>query len=239
MIQPASQHSKAAGSLKAVILDFDGVVVDSLGAHLEAWAEAVRLVFQTEVKEPERLAGHATRTIAHILAKEYGAPDRAAALARAKRLALEARFATLPLVRGARELIAELARRGLPHGIASNSAKEFVEPALASLGLKVPVVVTGGDQKRGKPHPDLFWECGNLLGIDPRDRPRVLVFEDSFHGLKAACAAKMIAIGVATEHTEAELQDEGAVAACQDLADAMKRGYLEDAYWTLNEPVQE
>jgi HAD superfamily hydrolase (TIGR01509 family) len=212
---------------RAVILDFDGVIVRSLDLHLDAWAAAVEQVFRAPLDEPKSLTGHATRTIANILAKRYGDPSSAQALVAVKRLWLEERLDTLPLVAGARELFAELKSLSLSHGVASNSTGRFVRTALSRLGLEAPVVICGDEVAKGKPDPALFRECGSRLGVLPEDRARVLVFEDSAHGVKAVIAAGMIPIGVTTEQTEAKLRDAGAVAVCKDLADALARGWLE------------
>ena len=106
---------------RAVILDFDGVVARSLELHLEAWAAAVQQIFRTTLEDPRSLTGHATRTIANILAKRYGDPSSAQALVSVKRAWLEEHLGELPLVEGAREMVAALSALAIPHGIASNS----------------------------------------------------------------------------------------------------------------------
>src|SRR6185312_10909699 len=102
------------------------------------------------------------------------------------------------------------AARGTPFGIASNSTKAFVTAALQGTGLPVPVVVTAEDVRRGKPEPDIFWACADRLGVAAGERGRVIVFEDSVHGLHAARSAGMIPVGVATEQTEKTLRKAGA-----------------------------
>jgi HAD superfamily hydrolase (TIGR01509 family) len=124
-------------------------------------------------------------------------------------------------------MIAALAARRLPFGIASNSRKAFVAGALASLGVNVPVVTCGDEVRRGKPAPDLFWDCANRLGVAVHDRPRTVVFEDSPHGLKAAVAAGMLPIGVTSAVPADELLAAGAVAICMDLGDALNLGWLD------------
>lgn len=212
---------------RAVILDFDGVLVLSLDLHLQAWAHAVDAVFKVRLEDPRSLTGHATRTIANILCKRYGDPTQAQALVEIKRRWLDERLETLPLVPGTRELVSTLGALGISHGVASNSSGRFVRGALQRLGLAVSVVVCGEDVPKGKPDPGIFWECANRLGVDPAERARVLVFEDSAHGIKAAVAAGMIPIGVTTEQSAAKLEDAGARVTCRDLAEALRNGWLE------------
>ena len=210
----------------AVILDFDGVVVDSLGIHLAAWAEAVAEVFAQPLPPPEEIIGRATRTIAHVLCNRYGDPGRVAALIAAKDAAVRRRLGTVTLLPGARELIAAMAAMGLPHGIASNARRNFLDATLAAAGLILPVVLSSDDVARPKPEPDIFWECANRLGISHHDRQRVIVFEDSAHGLRAAVAAGMVPIGVTTEAPAAKLLAAGARVTCAHLGEALTRGYL-------------
>lgn len=212
---------------RAVLLDFDGVVVASLPVHLRAWSEAAAQVFGRPLESPETLAGHATRTIAGIVAKKLGDPSLAATLVRVKEELLAQKFGDVPLVNGARAFIESLGQLGIPHGIASNSPGAFVRGVVAAAGLEVRDIICGDEVSRGKPHPDIFWQLANRLRIDPTERPSVAVFEDSAHGLKAARSAGMVPLGVATERSPRVLLDAGAVAVCRDLADAMSRRWLE------------
>lgn len=203
--------------VKGVIFDFDGVIVDSLPVHLATWQDAVREIFRQELADPETIARHATRTIAAILAKRFGDSSLAGPLARAKAKALATRAGEMPLIPGARELLGLLRERRIPYGIASNSARDFVGHTVVALGLGVQTVVTGDEVARGKPHPAIFWECANRLGIEPHDRAAMLVLEDSPHGLEAARRAGMIPVGIASTLSERELRDAGAVEVCPDL----------------------
>lgn len=213
---------------RAVLLDFDGVVAASLPVHLEAWDVAARTVFKRPLTNPESLVGRGTRAIAGLIATEMGDRSLASSLVIAKETWLAASFDKVPLMAGARDVVAELARRRLPHGIASNSPGPFVRGVLRAARLDVAYVVTKDEVARGKPHPDIYWELANRLRLDPSERGQILVFEDSAHGLKAALAAGMVGVGVASEVDAAKLKDAGAAAVCADLADALARGWLDD-----------
>ena len=145
-------------SPRGIILDFDGVVVDSLALHLEAWAKATHQIFNAPLQQPQELKGLATRTIAGILAARYGDPSLARSLAKVKQQLLLEELSNLSLIHGAKEFIHRTQALGLPIGIASNSRRDFVGAALKALNLQVAVVVTSDDVARGKPRPDIFWE---------------------------------------------------------------------------------
>lgn len=211
---------------RAVLLDFDGVVVDSLRLHLDAWTAATLEVFKSPLTEPERLAGHGTRAIAGLISKRMGDGSLAPTLARRKESWLAENVSRLELLPGSRAFIDALKARGIPHGIASNSHGAFVRGALKATGLIVDNVITGDEVARGKPRPDIYWQLANQLRIDPKQRGEILVFEDSEQGLKAAIAAGMIPIGVASDQSEAVLRSYGAVEVCSNLGEALAKDWL-------------
>jgi len=210
----------------AVILDFDGVLVDSLALHIAAWRAAVEALFGVPLVDQMSLAGHATRTIAHILCRRYGAPKHSRALIAAKESWITSRFDQLPLLTGSADFVRTLAASDIPYAVASNSTGGFVRGALAYHELRVPLVLTSSEVSRPKPAPDIFWQCANQLGIPPKDRINILVYEDSPHGIKAAVSAGMTAIGVCSEQPAARLLAVGAKAVCKDLGEALAQGWL-------------
>ena len=73
---------------------------------------------------------------------------------------------------------------------------------------------------------EVFLKCAKALGISVLDHPRVIVFEDSTHGLRAAVKAGMFAIGVLTQNTAEQMLACGALAVCADVGEALKNGWL-------------
>ena len=194
--------------------------------HLDAWAQATMQVFGATLHRPKELTGHATRTIAGILSKRFGDQSLAPTLVRVKQHILVENLKDLRLIEGAREFIEEAQKLHLPLGIASNSRRDFVGPALRAVGISVPVVVCGDDVSRPKPRPDIFWECARRIGMIHQKYAEVLVFEDSVHGIKAALAAGMIPIGLTTESPAENLLKAGAHATCSNLREAHQHNWL-------------
>ncbi len=218
-------------SPRAVLLDFDGVVADSLQAHLDAWNLAVGQMFGRTLEDPQSIAAYATPTIASILAKRYaGDPSQASDLANLKKRIMLGAEVTVHLFPGVKEMLAVLTDREVPFAIASNAPADFIRKILAQHGVEVEVVIGRADAAKAKPFPDVFWEASNRLRVDPKERGRVLVFEDSLHGLEAAIRAGMVPIGVSTHHSAAELSAKGAKATCHHLSDALSQGLLFRAF---------
>ncbi len=115
------------------------------------------------------------------------------------------------------ELLDRLDRAGIPRAVGSSSHHAWVEKILDHLGLRerFPIIVGGDDVAHGKPAPDIFLRCAELLGVPPE---RCAVIEDSANGVLAARRAGMAAIGLRTAAT-ATLTLEGCLAIVDSFAD--------------------
>lgn len=96
---------------------------------------------------------------------------------------------------GAVELVTALRERGTPVALVSNSARELVDLAVDTAGVRplFDVVLTREDVEHGKPAPDLYLRACEQLGADPSDS---FGLEDTATGIAAVRAAGMFAVGV-------------------------------------------
>jgi len=96
---------------------------------------------------------------------------------------------------GARELVTELRRLGVPLALASNSPRFLVDDALATAGLAdaFGIIVTSDDVEHPKPAPDIYLLACERLGVPPS---HALALEDSASGVTAAKAAGLDCIAV-------------------------------------------
>lgn len=84
---------------------------------------------------------------------------------------------------------------GLKTALASSSDKSLINTVLQKLNLKdaFEVVNSAEHLKYGKPHPEIFLQTAEDLGVQPGE---CLVIEDSFNGVLAAKAAKMKVVAI-------------------------------------------
>jgi len=108
---------------------------------------------------------------------------------------------------GARPLIEELRRHGVPIAIASASLRQWVDATLRGLGLQdaFDTTVSASDVNNGKPAPDLFLAAAQRLGVAPQD---CLAVEDTLAGVRSAKAAGMFAIQLRAASTALPPLDE-------------------------------
>jgi HAD superfamily hydrolase (TIGR01509 family) len=119
-------------------------------------------------------------------------------------------------LRGLDRLLERIAARRLPVAVATSAPAANVEHTLGELGLRerFPHVVRSEQVARGKPHPDVFVAAARAISVAPTD---CLGFEDAPMGVRAARAAGMACVGVATSFSAAVLRAEGAEAVVADF----------------------
>ena len=183
-------------SVRAVVFDLDGVIIDSE----EVWEEVRRGYVAEHGREfrpdtQQRLMGMSTPEWARYLAEDLGVgrpPERVAADV-LDRMAERYR-AEVPLIPGAVDAVHRIAAR-FPVALASSSARVLIDRVLESTGLTGVFRATLSTEEvpRGKPAPDVFLTAADRLGADPAECAAI---EDSSNGLRAAAAAVMAVICV-------------------------------------------
>ena len=99
----------------------------------------------------------------------------------------------VPVLPGARELIAEVAAAGVPYGLVTSSERPVMEAVLARLEVTFPVTVCGDDVSHSKPDPEPYLLAAAKVGADPR---QCVALEDSPNGVAAAEAAGCMTVAV-------------------------------------------
>lgn len=187
---PAVADRAAAGSaLQAVLLDMDGTLVDTEGFWWEVEvAVFAELGHQLLEEYREIVVGGPMTRSASFLIKATGAKIALAELT----ALLNTRFAEMighgvPMMPGARRLLAELAAHSVPTALVSASHRKIIDRVLPALGPQNFALTVAGDEiERTKPHPDPYLLAAARLGVAPR---RCAVIEDTLTGVTAAEAA--------------------------------------------------
>lgn len=202
-----------------VIFDMDGVIVLSEEAHWLAWRDAaakrgVALAYETFLS----CFGRVNADCVRIMIGEDVGSEESARIAEEKEAAMrEIIRGRIPIAPGLNELLGALVDDGAALAVGSSAPPENVDLVLdgAALRPRFAAVVNGSDVRRGKPAPDVFLLAGERLGVASG---RCAVIEDAPAGIRAARAAGMTAIGVATTHTREQLLEAGAHVVHADVA---------------------
>lgn len=191
----------------AVLFDWDGVVVDSSRHHFQSWRELAAEIGRSLTADQFRESfGQVNRVIIPEIFGWSHDPGEVDRLGRRKEelyREIVAREGLTPLP-GVRELLGDLEAAGLPRVVGTSTERENIRTALAVMGLESAFqgVVASEDVSRGKPDPEVFRKAAEVAGLPP---PRCVVLEDSHHGVEAARAGGMKAVGVLTTHPREKL----------------------------------
>ncbi len=180
--------------LKAVLFDFDGVVVQSESLHMRTFMEllapyGVKVSVGRWYRE---FAGTGSRSIFERLVKEYGIGADVDELVERRKKLYESRVRAgeLKLMPGVREFLESLRSRGIRTAVVSGSHRTNVGAALEyfRLGNLFDAIVSGDEVQSRKPDPGPFLYAAGKLGISPDE---CLVIEDSVAGCESARRAGM------------------------------------------------
>lgn len=200
--------------MRAVLFDFDGVLVNSEPLHYRALRGCL-LPEGIDVGEEEYarwyLAYDDWRAIQIALDRHGVAHDAARVQALADRKAdlFDELLATVPLFPGARELVESLARE-MPLAIASGALRSEIERILQPCGLRplFAAIVGAEDVLKGKPDPEPYLTAMARLQPHAHElRPeQCVVIEDTMPGIASALAAGMKVVGVAQTYPPENLR---------------------------------
>lgn len=193
--------------IQAVILDLDGLVVDSEPVHQRAFNEYLKrqgVAYQFEQDEYGRVfVGIPVAQNAEYLITRFHLPVTAAELLFEREALYEALIGdprNLTLMPGFFRLLDELDARRIPVAIASGSPRGQVDTILRGMEIesRFKVIVAGTDVPLTKPAPDVYLRAVELLGVD---KQTTLAFEDSATGITSARAAGLRVVAVPNQYT--------------------------------------
>lgn len=213
--------------LRAILFDFNGIVVDDEPIHLEMFQKVLGeegVSLSAEDYYDHYLGMDDRGCFASVLdaAGETVTVPRLMRLVARKASYYQERIRErgYPLFPGAVELIQAAADGGRMLGVVSGALREEVEGALRQIGLRdrFKVLVTAEDVAEGKPDPEGYRRALEALnGLPPLPERlihphEVLAIEDSPAGLEAAAEVGLVTLGIAHTYPAAQLGMADAVA---------------------------
>ncbi len=189
--------------ITTVLFDFDGVIANTepqYDIYIDALGEKYNLGiknFALKVKgttSPDILKKY----FSHLPKEEVKTVERELG-----EFELQMDF---PLVDGVMEFIEYLKNNNYKIGLVTSSQDFKMKRALDILNLSktFDTEVTAARITKGKPNPSCYLLAAEDLNASPSE---CVVFEDSFHGIRAGKDAGMRVVGVSTTIPENELQD--------------------------------
>lgn len=179
-------------TIKAVLFDMDGVLIEAKDWHYQALNRALEL-FGMPISRFEHLTtfdGLPTLKKLQMLSMERGLPLQLHGFINEMKQQY-----TMELVhthckpRFLHELtLSRLKAAGYKLAVCSNSVRKTVETMLNKAGLDnyLDLMLSNEDVRNGKPDPEMYLQAIDHFGLTPSE---CLIVEDNEHGLRAAQAA--------------------------------------------------
>jgi len=201
-------------TIRAIIFDFNGVIVDDEPIHFKATSRVLSElgIFLSDEEYNQNFLGCADREsfskiISERSSKPVASPEVEKLIARKSDYYLDVISAGPPFVPGAIDFIREAAG-GYRLAIASGALRREIDFVLSAGGLTdfFPVVISADDTSYSKPHPEAYQRVLEQMdgGLQPAD---CVAIEDSTRGVASAKNAGMKCLALTTTLSHERLRD--------------------------------
>jgi beta-phosphoglucomutase len=185
--------------LEAVIFDMDGVLIDTMDDHAQAWLDVLTpegvIIRREDVYEHEGEAALPSLRYFYEINRQNPSEEHLREIIRRKEELFKARAQHKPFP-GVPELLGQLRASGKRLAIVTGTARHELAASLPrDLEGYFETIVTGDEVKHGKPDPEPYRKALQALNLEPG---RALVIENAPLGVRAACAAGLRCFAVET-----------------------------------------
>ncbi len=199
--------------LKGVIFDMDGVLVDNMMVHMEAFTEmARRYGIAIDLKKTLGMAGKGNDEIfGALFPAETVAGVGSAALGAEKEAVYREIYAPrLAPTAGLIEFLYALKAAGIKIAVGTSAPKANMDFVFDGLGIRkyFDVIVNADMVTRCKPDPEIYQVALSKLGLESGE---CIVFEDALAGIQAARAAGIGIVALTTTIAKQILEKEPGV----------------------------
>lgn len=185
---------------RALLLDFDGTIADTLPVLQETYASFLRSIGATATAPTfAQVNGANLFQLITDLSRRYAPDQDAAQLWRRYWRTIETTVPTAAALEGTHEIIAWAKRQGWRVGIGSASRSNLIADWLTRHALDAQIdCIIGADLcERGKPDPAIYQMLVEHLGVAPQN---CIVIEDSESGVTSARRAGLAVIRLTGTH---------------------------------------
>jgi len=187
-------------SIKLIIFDLDGVLVEAKNMHFDALNEALAEInpgYKIDWSEHlNKYDGLKTFQKLDLLTQEKGLPAEIhkQVWERKQHLTL-GKLSRIEPDSNLIDTFVALYNRGFKLAVCSNSIRRTCLTVLSKLGLieYLDLIISNEDVKNGKPHPEMYWKAISMMSCLPEE---TLIVEDSPYGLLAAARSKSFILRV-------------------------------------------
>lgn len=190
-------------SIKGVIFDLDGTLVDSMWLWKEIDIEYLgsrNIAFTKDLQES--IEGMTFWETAVYIKNTFNIPDSLEEMTQEWIYMARGHYENNVFLKpGASNFLRHLKSKGIKMGIATSNSRELCDIVLNALDITdyFDHVTTGNDVTHGKPSPHIYLNTAEKININPKD---CLVFEDVPMGILAGKRAGMKVCAVEDEFSK-------------------------------------
>lgn len=181
--------------IKAVIFDFDGLILDTETAWYDAYKTVLKEQFQFDLPLEEfvKCVGSNDTVLSTYLVQAIGNHIEIDDIKRQTGALHAQAMKEAEPCEGVVTYLADAHAAGLKIALTTSSTLGWVTKHLTNLNLLsyFDHLITKEDVKHVKPAPDLYLKTIEVLDIEPSE---AVIFEDSLNGLHAALEAKLATV---------------------------------------------
>lgn len=192
---------------KAVLFDMDGVVIDNLPYHVDAWlvyCERHGIPLTREIFYKDLNGLNSKDTFEWLLKRKLNR-DEIGEFEEEKELIYREFYAPfLTPAPGLLIFINQLKLAGIKTALGTSAGTGNINFILDGLGIRdqFDAVIGGAEVLKGKPDPEIYLRAAGLVQVSPEN---CWVIEDSLQGIEAGLSAGMKVVGMTTSHSSEEL----------------------------------
>ena len=192
---------------RAVLFDMDGVVIDNLPYHVDAWLlycerNGIHLTREIFYKDLNGL--NSKDTFEWLLKREITREEIIEMEEEKEEIYRGFYKPFLSPAPGLMDFLALLKANGIKTALGTSAGPGNIDFILDGLGIRAEfdAVIGGAEVTKGKPDPEIYVRAAGLVHVSPED---CWVIEDSLQGIEAGLSAGMKVVGMTTSHSPDEL----------------------------------
>ncbi len=198
-------------TIKAVLFDMDGVLIDAKDWHYEALNRALDL-FGMTISRDEHLStfdGLPTRDKLKMLTKSRNLPESLHKFLNTlkQKFTVELAYARCKPLFHHQYALSRLTQQGYRLAVCSNSIRNTVEllMKLSALEDHLEFTLSNEEVTHGKPHPEMYQLACQKMNLQPTE---CLVVEDNENGIRAAeaCGCPVLAVSTVDDVNYTRIQ---------------------------------
>lgn len=183
--------------IKAVIFDFDGLMIDTESIWFDSFYEVANkeLNIKLNIKEFAQAVGTSEQAYLDLIESQLGESIDRELFQHKTKVEFDKRVASIQPREGVKDYLTYAKENGYKIGLATSSSTEWVTPFLKHFGFYdfFDTIKTCDIVGTKKPNPKVYLEALKALGVNSNE---AIAFEDSLNGFKAASGAGIITVVV-------------------------------------------